>query len=102
MSLWIDLNRVTTVLLADGWHHVTNDSFDLDAYEFQDDDVAVSAHAPQELDATVTHGVHRCAAGRDVVLTRLQDIPEVRSTQTMLIFEEATPGDVRRDPPASG
>jgi DNA-binding Lrp family transcriptional regulator len=29
---------------------------------------------------------------RDVVLTRLQDIPEVRSTQTVLIFEEATPG----------
>src|SRR6201996_4604658 len=28
---------------------------------------------------------------RDVVLTRLQDIPEVRSTQTVLIFEEATP-----------
>ena len=27
---------------------------------------------------------------RDVVLTRLQDIPEVRSTQTVLIFEEAT------------
>ncbi|HEX6450656.1 MAG TPA: Lrp/AsnC family transcriptional regulator [Trebonia sp.] len=39
---------------------------------------------------------------RDVVLTRLQDIPEIRSTQTMLIFEEATPGDVRRGPPASG
>jgi DNA-binding Lrp family transcriptional regulator len=28
---------------------------------------------------------------REVVLTRLQDIPEVRSTQTMLIFEEAMP-----------
>ena len=28
---------------------------------------------------------------RDVVLTRLQDIPEVRSTQTILIFEEAEP-----------
>jgi len=28
---------------------------------------------------------------RDVVLTQLQDIPEVRSTQTVLIFEEATP-----------
>jgi len=28
---------------------------------------------------------------RDVVLTRLQDIPEVHSTQTVLIFEEATP-----------
>ena len=31
------------------------------------------------------------AALRDVVLTRLQEIPEVRSTQTVLIFEEATP-----------
>ncbi|HEY1704405.1 MAG TPA: Lrp/AsnC family transcriptional regulator [Trebonia sp.] len=28
---------------------------------------------------------------RDVVLTRLQDLPEVRATQTVLIFEEATP-----------
>jgi DNA-binding Lrp family transcriptional regulator len=29
---------------------------------------------------------------RDVVLTRLQEIPEVRSTQTVLIFDEVTPG----------
>jgi DNA-binding Lrp family transcriptional regulator len=29
---------------------------------------------------------------RDVVLTRLQEIPEVRSTQTVLIFEELEPG----------
>jgi DNA-binding Lrp family transcriptional regulator len=35
---------------------------------------------------------------RDVVLTRLQDIPQVRSTQTMLIFEEADPA---REPPRS-
>jgi DNA-binding Lrp family transcriptional regulator len=28
---------------------------------------------------------------RETVLTRLQEIPEVRSTQTVLIFEEATP-----------
>lgn len=28
---------------------------------------------------------------RDVVLTRLQEIREVRATQTVLIFEEATP-----------
>jgi DNA-binding Lrp family transcriptional regulator len=28
---------------------------------------------------------------RDTVLTRLQNIPEVRATQTVLIFEEATP-----------
>ncbi len=36
---------------------------------------------------------------RDVVLTRLQEIPEVRSTQTVLIFEEATPVQDPRDPP---
>jgi DNA-binding Lrp family transcriptional regulator len=36
------------------------------------------------------------ASLRDVVLTRLQDMPEVRSTQTVLIFEEVTP--VRRRP----
>jgi len=35
---------------------------------------------------------------RDVVLTRLQGIPEVRSTQTVLIFEEATPGQDPREP----
>src|ERR1700751_3348867 len=28
---------------------------------------------------------------RDVVLTKLQDIPEVHATQTVLIFEEVTP-----------
>jgi hypothetical protein len=33
-----------------------------------------------------------------VVLTRLQDIPEVHSTQTVLIFEEATPGQNALDP----
>jgi DNA-binding Lrp family transcriptional regulator len=35
---------------------------------------------------------------RDTVLTRLQDIPEVRSTQTVLIFEEATPAQDPRGP----
>jgi DNA-binding Lrp family transcriptional regulator len=35
---------------------------------------------------------------RDVVLTRLQDIPEVRSTQTVLIFEEAAPSQEPREP----
>jgi hypothetical protein len=32
------------------------------------------------------------------VLTRLQGIPEVHSTQTVLIFEEATPAQDPRDP----
>ena len=34
MSLAIDVDAVTAVLLADGWHEVADDSFSLDAYEF--------------------------------------------------------------------
>src|SRR5262249_10608323 len=32
---------------------------------------------------------------RDIVLTRLQEIPEVRATQTVLIFDEADPAGAR-------
>jgi DNA-binding Lrp family transcriptional regulator len=35
------------------------------------------------------------AALRDVVLTRLHDMPEIAATQTVLIFEELMPRDVR-------
>ncbi|OQB75657.1 MAG: hypothetical protein BWX92_02532 [Deltaproteobacteria bacterium ADurb.Bin135] len=34
MSLSININKVTDVLLADGWHKVK--SFDLDSYEYVD------------------------------------------------------------------
>lgn len=34
MSLAIDVDTVTEVLLADGWHSVWGKSFSLDAYEF--------------------------------------------------------------------
>ena len=34
MSLAIDVDRVTAVLLVDGWHTVVADSFELDAYEY--------------------------------------------------------------------
>lgn len=34
MSLAIDVDDVTAVLLADGWHEVANRSFELDAYEY--------------------------------------------------------------------
>ncbi len=34
MSLSIDVDEVTAVLLADGWHEVKKESFALDAYEF--------------------------------------------------------------------
>jgi hypothetical protein len=34
MSLAIDVDRITHVLLADGWHKVVGRSFDLDSYEY--------------------------------------------------------------------
>jgi hypothetical protein len=34
MSLAIDIDKVTEVLLVDGWHRVADDSFFLDAYEY--------------------------------------------------------------------
>ena len=36
MSLAIEIDAVTHVLLLDGWHAVEKDSFDLDAYEYLD------------------------------------------------------------------
>ena len=41
-----------------------------------------------EHDILVRVRAHDASTLRDVVLTRLQDMPEVRSTQTVLIFEE--------------
>lgn len=38
MSLYIDVDKVTGVLLADGWHLVADKSFDLDAYEYHRED----------------------------------------------------------------
>jgi hypothetical protein len=34
MSLAIDVDRVTAVLLDDGWHPVADNSFAIDSYEF--------------------------------------------------------------------
>lgn len=41
MSLGIDVDHVHSVLLADGWHDVWNDSFFLDSYEFMWDEECV-------------------------------------------------------------
>jgi hypothetical protein len=38
MSLYIEVDSVKAVLLADGWHNVVSKSFDLDAYEFHHED----------------------------------------------------------------
>lgn len=34
MSIAIQVDNVTAVLLADGWHDVADDTFDLDSYEY--------------------------------------------------------------------
>ena len=34
MSLRIDVDKISAVLLADGWHEVVDQSFALDAYEY--------------------------------------------------------------------
>ena len=36
MSLGIQVDKVLAVLLADGWHDVRNNSFKIEAYEFQE------------------------------------------------------------------
>jgi hypothetical protein len=38
MSLAIEVDNVKSVLLADGWHEVAPNSFQIDAYEFRDGD----------------------------------------------------------------
>ena len=43
MSLAINVDAVTHVLLADGWHAVDKVSFDLDAHEYLHDGHAVYA-----------------------------------------------------------
>jgi len=34
MSLYIEVDKITRVLLSDGWYEVHNESFTLDSYEF--------------------------------------------------------------------
>jgi hypothetical protein len=41
MSLYIDTDSVTAVLLADGWHEVKGKSFDLDFYEYHSGELLV-------------------------------------------------------------
>lgn len=36
MSLHINVDKITQVLLADGWHDVSRGTFVIDAYEFMD------------------------------------------------------------------
>ena len=52
-----------------------------------------------EHDILVRVRTRDAASLRDVVLTRLQDMPQVRATQTVLIFEELDPGSADRDQP---
>lgn len=34
MSLWIDIDKITQVLIGNEWHEVEPETFDLDSYEY--------------------------------------------------------------------
>ena len=64
MSLAIDIDTVTDVLLADGWHKVKSASFDTDSYEFGEK--VVDMHYASGFEFRATHpGGHSgiCASG---------------------------------------
>lgn len=46
-----------------------------------------------EHDILVRVRTHDTASLRDVVLTRLQEMPQIRATKTVVIFEEVDPGN---------
>lgn len=66
MSLAINIETVTDVLLADGWHKVARGSFDLDAYEFMEDGVLVHGGGQSGVCAK---GVTWREAGRSTVIS---------------------------------
>jgi DNA-binding Lrp family transcriptional regulator len=89
--------------------------YDLSAYVYLDVDQqswkslqARLAQIPEVVHAALVSGEHDivllvrsrdAATLRDLVLNRLQDLPEVRSTQTVLIFDELVTGTAAPPPP---
>lgn len=75
MSLAIQCKDVAEVLLADGWHEVELGSFDLDAYEFLNDEELV--HGGGKSGVCATGFVFKSAAG-DMYMGPLTSILAVR------------------------
>lgn len=48
MAISIIVGEVEQVLLADGWHHVRDSSFEVDAYEFRQGDKIVLTDGPSD------------------------------------------------------
>ena len=72
MSLKIDEQKVTAVLLADGWHEVVESTFVIDAYEFVD----ASQVDNKGLPATTFFGGQSpliCTAGFEFTSRRYKD-----------------------------
>ena len=61
MSLSINIENVTDVLLDDGWHEVEDQSFNLDAYEYQEEWVNYDEKKSQVLHKGGNAGV--CSTG---------------------------------------
>lgn len=62
MSMWIDSDNVSSVLLADGWHDVKERSFDIDAYEYHHQEVAI--HGGGQSGVCASGFTFRCMDGR--------------------------------------
>lgn len=52
MSLFIDTNTIRAVLLGDQWHDVKGGTFDVDSYEFQQDETLVHGGGRSDVCAT--------------------------------------------------
>ena len=76
MSLAIDVDNITHVLLADGWHEVHDASFGTDSYEF----VGVNARATA-----------RCLEAVKRSTSRQQDIAEAHHGSTSRQQDSASP-----------
>lgn len=80
MSLYINVDLVTEVLLADGWHAVADDSFTLDSYEFHWNDQLLLRGG--QVDGVPSTGFFFIEHMGDVVTGPLTSVLAVRTRRT--------------------
>jgi hypothetical protein len=76
MSLAIDVDTVVAVLLADGWHKVTDGSFELNSYEFVH--AGPTVHSVGKVQSVPTIGTTWVEADGTIVSCPLTSVLAVR------------------------
>jgi hypothetical protein len=85
MSLSIDIQKVSAVLLADGWHAILPGSLDLDGYDFvRQNDVVLTGATTQGLPAI---GARWKEAGDLIVVCPVTAILAVKLLTPTSIYE---------------